>query len=147
MVAIASVAVVMAVGMAGCASGSKTNETPQEDTLSVADKAHELYMTVAEYEAMAPEVREARKNSVILAEYMRRDGMRYFLDITEEKAGELGVDAKGFRECVAQIEAANKMTAELMEAGDTVEMPDVYGEFLKMKERFPRTIVRSCPNL
>lgn len=139
-VAIAS-ALIMATGVAGCTSGSKTNETPQEDTLTVADKAHELYMTVAEYEAMAPEMREARKNSVILSEYVKRDGMRYFLDITEEKAGELGVNPEGFRECVAQIEAANKMIAEQIEAGDTVEMVDVYGEFLKMKERFPQSIV------
>lgn len=140
MVAIAS-ALIMATGVAGCTSTSKTNETPQEDTLSVADKAHELYMTVAEYEAMAPEVREARRNSVILCEYLRLDGHKYILDITEEKAGELGVTPEGYRECVAQIEANNKMIAEHLENGDSVVTPDLYGEFLKMKERFPQSIV------
>lgn len=140
MVAIAS-ALIMATGVAGCTSASKTNETPQEDTLSVADKAHELYMTVAEYEAMAPEVREARRNSVILCEYLRLDGHKYILDITEEKAGELGVTPEGYSECVAQIEAANKMIAEHFENGDSVVTPDPYGEFLKMKERFPQSIV------
>lgn len=140
MVAIAS-ALIIAAGVAGCTSGSNTNETPQEDTLSVADKAHELYLTVAEYEAMAPEMREARRNSVILSEYLRLDGHKYILDITEEKAGELGVTPERYRECVAQIEANNKMIAEHLENGDSVVTPDIYAEVMKMKERFPQSIV------
>lgn len=88
-------------------------------------EAKELMLTVPDLRQLSPEVRAKRRASIILSEYIELADNQYKVAITEEKAGKLGVTTDLYKATVAEIEATNKMVAQMMKEGQKIDLPDI----------------------
>lgn len=88
-------------------------------------EAKELILTVPDLRQMPPEVRAKRRASIILAEYTELADNQYKIAISEEEAGKLGVTPDLYKATVAELEASNKMIAQMMKEGQKIDLPDI----------------------
>lgn len=72
-----------------------------------------------------PELAELREAAMKLSEYVRLDGDRYVLDISEEEASALGVSHEAYRYHLNELKKTNEMIAAAKSRGDSIELIDV----------------------
>lgn len=88
--------------------------------------AVELDLDIADYMNMSDEVKSMRRASLIMAQYITldREHRKYSVDITQAQALELGVSKADYDRIVSEIEAANKILADMPEI-EADELPDL----------------------
>lgn len=72
-----------------------------------------------------PELAELREASMKLSEYIRLDGDRYVLDISEEEASALGISRDAYRYHLNELKKTNDMIAAAKLRGDSIELVDI----------------------
>lgn len=76
---------------------------------------------VSEY----PELAELREAAVKLSEYVRLDGDRYVLDLSEEDAAAIGISREVYRHHLNELKKTNDMIAAAKLRGDSIELVDI----------------------
>lgn len=72
-----------------------------------------------------PELAELREAAMKLSEYVRLDGDRYVLDISEEEASALGISRDAYRYHLNELKKTNDMIAAAKLRGDSIELVDI----------------------
>lgn len=72
-----------------------------------------------------PELAELREAAMKLSEYIRLDGDRYVLDISEEEASALGISHEAYRYQLNELKKTNDMIAAAKLRGDSIELVDI----------------------
>lgn len=72
-----------------------------------------------------PQLAELREAAVKMSGYLRLDGDRYVLDLTEEEAVKLGISPENYQRQVDELNETNKKIAELKAQGDTIDLIDI----------------------
>lgn len=85
----------------------------------------DLAIPVSELDNLSEDVKQKRYASILLSEYIVLDGNQYRLDITEQQAQELGIDKSHYELRKNEIFSTNKVIAETLEGGDSIELCDV----------------------
>ena len=88
-------------------------------------QAKDLAIPVSELDNLSEDVKQKRYASIRLSEYIVLDGNQYKLDITEQQAQELGIDKFHYELIKNEISSTNKVIAETLEGGDSIELCDV----------------------
>ncbi|WP_302575644.1 hypothetical protein [uncultured Duncaniella sp.] len=70
------------------------------------------------------ELKLRRNINLILIKYVKLEGRRYRLDISEEEAGKLGISPEWLEIAKNEIEDANKNIAKMDADGQVLELPD-----------------------
>lgn len=110
------------------APANQTRQTASADTAYTQQEiaeAKELMLTVPDLRQLSPEVRAKRKASIILSEYIELADNQYKVAISEAEAGKLGVTPDLYKATVAEVEATNKMVAQMMKEGQKIDLPDI----------------------
>ena len=105
----------------------------QEQTQDVVDSsieqeevvgAESLGLTVEEFKAMPDEVKEKRRIGMLLLPYLQLDSVlnKYVLNITKEKALDLGITEEEYEARIKEVEATNEKIESLMQKGDTIRL-------------------------
>lgn len=117
-------------GLVSC-SGNSDSKSSDEDSIEMTP--------YGERRRLAPdEVKKQREAAIILVEYVRLDGDRYILDISEEDAAALGVAPENYRYACEDIVNTNIFIQQHKAAGDTVDLFDPAVEFEKLKNKMTR---------
>lgn len=66
-----------------------------------------------------------RNAALLLVDYVKLDGDKYVLDISEDEASELGVSPENYRYQVGEINKTNELIAQMKANGDSIELPDI----------------------
>lgn len=88
-------------------------------------QAKDLAIPVSELDNLSEDVKQKRYASILLSEYIVLDRNQYKLDITEQRAQELGIDKSHYELIKNEISSTNKVIAETLEGGDPIELCDV----------------------
>lgn len=117
-----------------CQSENLINTTQKESPLperieryssKEISEAKSLALTVPELRAFPSELKEKRRASIILSEYLVLSGHTYSLEISESKAAELGITSKLFKECEKEVKIANEQIQDLISKGAEVHLDDI----------------------
>ena len=73
------------------------------------------------YESLASK----RNAALLLVDYVKLDGDKYVLDISEDEASELGVSPENYRYQLGEINKTNELIAQMKANGDSIELPDI----------------------
>lgn len=66
-----------------------------------------------------------RNAALLLVDYVKLDGDKYVLDISEDEASELGVSPENYRYQLGEINKTNELIAQMKANGDSIELPDI----------------------
>ena len=66
-----------------------------------------------------------RNAALLLVDYVKLDGDKYVLDISEDEASELGVSTDNYRYQLGEINKTNELIAQMKANGDSIELPDI----------------------
>ena len=67
----------------------------------------------------------SKRNAALLLDYVKLDGDKYVLDISEDEASELGVSPENYRYQLGEINKTNELIAQMKANGDSIELPDI----------------------
>lgn len=104
---------------AGVAESSE-NSLPSEDSVEVL-----LEKSIEERVNADPKLAELRATGMKMSEYLRLEGDKYVIDLTEEAAAELGISAEAYQYQINELNKANEMIATAKANGDSIELLDI----------------------
>lgn len=106
--------------------GSRASKSDIQD-------AAELNLNIIDYMKMNDEVKEMRRASIIMSQYITLDKVnrKYSVDISETKALELGVNKMNYDRVVSEIENVNKLLVD----NPDVELIDLKLQYKEYKEK------------
>lgn len=95
--------------------------------------AAELNLNIIDYIKMNDKVKEIRRASIIMSQYITLDKVnrKYSVDISETKALELGVNKMNYDRVVLEIENVNKLLVD----NPDVELIDLKLQYKEYKEK------------
>lgn len=113
-------------------SESIDSRLSKSDTLD----AIALDLSITEYLNMSDEVKNMRRASLIMAQYITldREHRKYSVDISQAQALELGVSKADYERIASEIETFNKALIDMPEI-NTDELPDLKLQYKEYKER------------
>lgn len=104
---------------AGVAESSE-NSLPSEDSVEVL-----LEKSIEERVNADPKLAELRAAGMKMSEYLRLEGDKYVIDLTEEAAAELGISTEAYQYQINELNKANEMIATAKANGDSIELLDI----------------------
>ena len=109
----------------GC-SNSESPKATEYELIEVEDPNHEeLEESLKNLPEEKREELKLRRNiNLILIKYVKLEGRRYRLDISEEEAGKLGISPEWLEIAKNEIEDAKKNIAKMDADGQVLELPD-----------------------
>ena len=109
----------------GCSNSESTKATEYE-LIEVEDPNQEEFEESLKNlpEEKREELKLRRNINLILIKYVKLEGRRYRLDISEEEAGKLGISPEWLEIAKNEIEDANKNIAKMDADGQVLELPD-----------------------
>ena len=95
--------------------------------------AAEFYFNIIDYIKMNDKVKEIRRASIIMSQYITLDKVnrKYSVDISETKALELGVNKMNYDRVVLEIENVNNLLVD----NHDVELIDLKLQYKEYKEK------------
>lgn len=115
------------------------NEEEQDTVGSRASKsdiqdAAELNLNIIDYMKMNDEIKSMRRASIIMSQYITLDkaNRKYSVDISEDKALELGVNKENYDRVVSEIENLNKALVD----NPDIELMDLKQQYKRYEEKF-----------
>ena len=109
----------------GC-SNSESPKATEYELIEVEDPNQEEFEESLKNlpEEKREELKLRRNINLILIKYVKLEGRRYRLDISEEEAGKLGISPEWLEIAKNEIEDANKNIAKMDADGQVLELPD-----------------------
>lgn len=109
----------------GC-SNSESLKATEYELIEVEDPNQEEFEESLKNlpEEKREELKLRRNINLILIKYVKLEGRRYRLDISEEEAGKLGISPEWLEIAKNEIEDANKNIAKMDADGQVLELPD-----------------------
>lgn len=104
---------------AGVAENSD-NSQPSEDSVEVL-----LEKSIEKRINADPKLAELRDAGMKMSEYLRLEGNKYVIDLTEEAAAKLGISAEAYQYQINELNKANEMIATAKANGDSIELLDI----------------------
>lgn len=68
---------------------------------------------------------ELRDAGMKMSEYLRLEGNKYVIDLTEEAAAKLGIRAEAYQYQINELNKANEMIATAKANGNSIELHDI----------------------
>ena len=105
----------------GCKGNSKATE--------------QLGMTPEEAKRLTPEMKEHRKASIILSEFITLKDNQYVLNISMEDAKKKGVTEELYKKVVKDLEDSNQAITKALQEGEKLELPDPKDMLKELREK------------
>lgn len=96
------------------------NSQQSEDSVEVL-----LEKSIEERVNTDPKLAELRAAGMKMSEYLRLEGDKYVIDLTEEAAAELGISAEAYQYQINELNKTNEMIATAKANGDSIELLDI----------------------
>lgn len=96
------------------------NSQQSEDSVEVL-----LEKSIEERVNADPKLAELRAAGMKMSEYLRLEGDKYVIDLTEEAAAELGISAEAYQYQINELNKTNEMIATAKANGDSIERLDI----------------------
>ena len=95
----------------------------------------QLGMTPEEAKRLTPEMKELRKASIILSEFVTLKDNQYVLNISMEDALKKGITEELYKKVVKNLENTNQAITNALQKGEKLDFPDPKETFKELREK------------
>ena len=95
----------------------------------------QLGMTPEEAKRLTPEMKEHRKASIILSEFVTLKDNQYVLNISMEDALKKGITEELYKKVVKNLENTNQAITNALQKGEKLDFPDPKETFKELREK------------
>ena len=98
-------------------------------------QTEQLGMTPEEAKRLTPEMKEHRKASIILSEFITLKDNQYVLNISMEDALKKGITEELYKKVVKDLENTNQAITNALQKGEKLDFPDSKEMLKELREK------------
>ena len=98
-------------------------------------QTEQLGMTPEEAKRLTPEMKEHRKASIILSEFVTLKDNQYVLNISMEDALKKGITEELYKKVVKNLENTNQAITNALQKGEKLDFPDPKEMLKELREK------------